>query len=297
MNTEQIVAQWKSGPEVSALERRRSEMQSGGEERFLPAMPIKVSYRPGPVTVSCEQVGEEIVYSLRSPGPVVGQLQLSAYALRTAFLNVKAPSEAVDFFLVSGPFSYDGEYDNVSGSFTTRTYDPFTWSEFQGWQELVRIKMERGRLGRKLMPGQPPWRASSEFDVRGHAKKLLAKGGWRAEKLIEGWPDRISFQFNKPPSNPLRKVSASIMVHSFLEAVFATCYIDSFIGVQYVLCAGKDCNELFEVRSNHARVYCSQPCAHKASVRRRRAAEKAVLLAEVAEPAKAAKTKKGRKDA
>jgi hypothetical protein len=42
-------------------------------------------------------------------------------------------------------------------------------------------------------------------------------------------------------------------------------------GVRYELCALQDCNRVYEVQSSHKRQYCSQACAHKASIRKRRA--------------------------
>ena len=275
---------------MSEGSRKRLEVRSETDEKFLPAMPVRVVYYPPEVTVTSQHIGDEIAFSVRTSGMFNGRTEVSAYALRTEFLNVQSPAEVMDFLLLCGPFRYGGEYDGES-EFGPCSYSPVTWSEFQGWQELVRIKMRRRVIRRKMLQDGLNWIEAMEFDLPDHLNALLKPSDPEARKLIEGWPDGILFSFHQPTWDPAREIGAVIMVVSALDAIYAACYIDTLIGAHHVLCAGKDCNNLFQITSNHAREYCSQACAHKASVRRRRAAAKAAQAAKVEKP------KKGRKDA
>ena len=95
------------------------------------------------------------------------------------------------------------------------------------------------------------------------------------------------------PPGPLGedKPLALIKVETTLEAILATIYLDRLSGLDYALCNLTDCRKIYAVTSNHARMYCSQACAHKASVRKRRA-----LAAQAkAQPQKSAKDKRGTK--
>jgi hypothetical protein len=77
----------------------------------------------------------------------------------------------------------------------------------------------------------------------------------------------------KDPQHRLAMV-AEVIVDTAVDAILAGIYIDTQSGIEYELCALSDCSNVYEVMSHHQRVYCSQPCAHKASVRRKRAEEK-----------------------
>jgi hypothetical protein len=93
---------------------------------------------------------------------------------------------------------------------------------------------------------------------------------------LQGCPDGIviASEPESPKPGTRQKLVARINASSTLEAILATAYLDRLNGVKFGLCQLPDCNRLYEITSNHAREYCSQECAHKASMRRRRAVAK-----------------------
>lgn len=119
----------------------------------------------------------------------------------------------------------------------------------------------------------------------------ISEMGW-----LRDYPDGINIQSvpESRKSNARRKLCATIHVHSTLEAILATAYVDRLNGLNFGLCALPDCNNLFEISSNHAREYCSQACAHKASVRRRRAAAKTVSVRSKARKSRVSTRKEGK---
>ena len=62
-----------------------------------------------------------------------------------------------------------------------------------------------------------------------------------------------------------------------LSAIVTTIELDHLRGAKFGACARTDCPQFFEITSNHKRKYCSQYCAHFASVRRTRARQKRVV--------------------
>lgn len=55
-----------------------------------------------------------------------------------------------------------------------------------------------------------------------------------------------------------------------LRAMVVSIQVDHLRGAKFRFCMKPDCGKEYEVRSSHARLYCSQECAHHASVRRNR---------------------------
>ena len=286
MNIDQNVAQWKFSPDNEEVKRARHGCRTGGEERFLPAMPIKVLYQPNNVRVGYVHDERGIYFLVNMDmSPDYTNQGLSAFALRTAFLNVKTPVEAVDFMQFSGNFMESDE-DDMDDDHPGRY--SFAWTEFQEWQQVIRLCMEHGRIKRKRSSEETNW---SKYGVPEHLYPLLQHAETISPEWWNGESNKISLTFDSARPSAERKISAVIQVNSTFQAICAACYVDNLVGVQYALCAGTDCNNLFEITSKHTRAYCSQPCAHKASVRRRRAAAKAAQAAKVEKP------KKGKKDA
>jgi len=66
------------------------------------------------------------------------------------------------------------------------------------------------------------------------------------------------------------RLYAEVCVGSALDAILATVYIDSLRGIETQVCALSDCEEIFEITSQHGKRYCSNYHAYLASVRRSR---------------------------
>lgn len=256
-------------------------------ERMLPAMPIRVEYDPMPITVSFEKRGDDFLFHFRfAETEGYKENSIEATTLRDTFLEVKTPGEALDFLTLAGRFrglDQDGNFQ-----------ESMTWSDFQKWQEIVRIVLVNGILPMKELSSTPE-RVVIGFDGPEHLKPVLNYVSLTERSWLQGFPDQIVIRADEPVKGDARKkLCAEVMVNSVLEAILATIYIDHLRGINYQLCAVPDCSQVYEVGSKHERQYCSQACAHKASVRRRRAAAKATKGKTKSRKANSS-TRKGRK--
>lgn len=241
---------------------------------MLPAMPISVRYDPMQVVVSFERQGDDVLFRFRVATPGHGYVEnlIDAYKLRETFLDVRTPGEAFDFLNFTGHFQHLREREEE------QVHETLTWSDFQRWQEIVRILLRDGPL--KLEEISSPGRRGVQFAVPEHLRTVVTfpKLSTRESGWLTGYPDRIMIQADgeSPVSSGRQKLRAEIGADSTLEAILATAYIDGLRGINYQLCALSDCSTVYEVGSKHERQYCSNYCAHKASVRRRRAEAKAL---------------------
>ncbi len=71
-----------------------------------------------------------------------------------------------------------------------------------------------------------------------------------------------------------QKLIAEVAAATALDAILATVYVDRLRGIEFQVCALKECNETFEKLSDYGKIYCSNYHAHLASVRRKRAEAK-----------------------
>jgi hypothetical protein len=94
-----------------------------------------------------------------------------------------------------------------------------------------------------------------------HAQSVLARR--RAERA-------------RGDSEGKQKLIAEVTPATALDAILATIYVDKLRGIEFQVCALKECNETFERQSDHGKMYCSNYHAHLASVRRKRSASKEV---------------------
>jgi hypothetical protein len=66
------------------------------------------------------------------------------------------------------------------------------------------------------------------------------------------------------------KPCARLWASYTLRAMVLSVQVDHLRGAKFRFCMKTDCGKPYEVTSAHARLYCSQECAHHASVRRNR---------------------------
>jgi hypothetical protein len=231
---------------------RRLDIQTELEKapRILPAMPLRIGFSPISTVVSYERGADEILFRFRKPESQtqLPKFEIDPYSIRETFENVQTPGEAFELLRLTGIFRWGTD------NFPTDTARfILTWSEFQDWQRFVR------RVRTEKLDLDDPDILSPE-----HAEFLH-------------WP-RVAIRQAVIPSNPdgRTELEACISAICTIEAIAATIQVDQLVGVEYRACALTDCRRLYEVRSNHERQYCDTPCAHKASVRRRRAAAKAL---------------------
>jgi hypothetical protein len=202
------------------------------------------------------------------------------YMLRDSFLAIRSAGEAAEFFGVAGYFHDFNVRDGES------VHERMSWTRIQDWQKIIRGVLRYGWLSDKPLMKNGEL-VGVDYDAPAELLPTLhtasqAEGSW-----LSGIP-RGFFIFpeleNKATDRPVLR--ATIMVHSVLEAILATIYVDSLNGVQRELCGFPDCNTLYEITSNHVRHYCSQACAHKASMRARRKKAKEARTEVSPKPAK-----------
>lgn len=254
---------------IRAMDDRRVVSEpSPVPSRMLPAMPLQILHFLSPVEVSYQRLSGDVVFkiaraqSLEPPPDIV-----SAYGSRDVFLTIRRPGEALDFLSVTGFFRFRES--------TGREVETLTWSEFKRWQEFIGILVTRGFIGGHTSP-HPSGGATMHFDLPEHLKDLIPNMTQIEQGFLYRFPEGliIKAQPDIPSLAARPSLFAEIHVRTTLEAILATNYVDSLSGVNYGLCALPDCNRAFEITSTHKREYCSQACAHKASVRRRRAERK-----------------------
>ncbi len=237
-------------------------------DRMLPAMPIRIQHEPLPVEVSYRRTEGDVIFRIQLDGSRRNDFgRLSAYDSRDTFLRIRKPGEALDFFGVTGYFRFD--------EFLKRNLcETLAWSEFQRWQELITIRMRNGFNESKSTLTRP--RMLTIDDVPKHLRALKLSMNEMESRFFYRIPKDLAINSEPEVSNPWSRpvLFAEMHVRTTLQAILATTYVDSLSGVNYGLCALPSCNRAFEVTSKHEREYCSQACAHKASVKKRRAKEK-----------------------
>lgn len=231
-------------------------------------MPVQILYVPPRVVFSFEKCGDEIIFR----GGTGKILQLTdpkpePYRVREMFLGAKTPGEAIEFLSCTGFFLYP-EQSDLGYAFS------MTWVEFQQWQELILLTLTEGFLKRKEpleIKGIQRW----EWDVSPGMYDLLSRLKVEDSFWLTGRPVQIGIEPRGSNLNPLGGEGpvAVITAGNTLQAILATIFLDGLNDISHAYCELKDCGELYAVTSKHARAYCSQACAHKAYIRRGRAAK------------------------
>lgn len=287
----------KDTPEESQPMKRTAEDIFGSPTiRRVPSMPVQVLCFSNSMTVALEPTDDGWIFrqSLRSaPGE---HRDMNAVWLREAFLSVSSPQEAARFLNTSGRFRFLRDKSDAVDS-------ALTWSEFQLWQRLIRIVLVDNflHLGSFESPIRdsfiwgPPERGKYEL-LQEELRRLVLDVHEPTFDWLQGRATSLQIGSDEEPNDPQHRQAmvAQLMVDTSLDAILAGIYIDTQSGIHYELCALPDCSNVYEVKSNHQRAYCSQACAHKASVRRKRAEQREAKNGAVDTTGKA-KTKKARK--
>lgn len=235
---------------------------------WLPALPLDVSYSPNPVEVSYDG-SEDPLFTIRYQNKGRPTLrEVDVYKARTEFLSVEAKEDAVAFLLRYGGFRRVHSDDPA---------DELRWSSFRDWQRAIR---------KVLLAGPFPSHAWEYEGIDNYlwvdymtSDDAIHRYITSSESMIPVYPQiMVGTQSGESVAPGERRyLRAELILRSTLEALLATVYLDGLNGLEHRLCSLPDCNSLYEVISKHDRAYCSNACAHKASVRRRRAEAKAVI--------------------
>jgi hypothetical protein len=259
--------------------------------RRVPSMPVQVLCFSQSLTVALEPTDGGWLIRQRLIAASGEDKDVNAVWLREAFLSVKSPEDAVRFLNASGRFRFlRGKSDAVDSV--------LTWSEFQLWQHLIRIVLVDNflHLGSFESPIRDSfiWGPTETFrPLPEELRRLVLDVHEPTFYWLQGRATSLQIGSDEEPNDPQHRQAmvAQVMVDTSLDAILASIYIDTQSGIHYELCALPDCPNVYEVKSNHQRAYCSQACAHKASVRRRRAETKEAKGRAVETKAKS-KTKK-----
>jgi hypothetical protein len=69
-------------------------------------------------------------------------------------------------------------------------------------------------------------------------------------------------------------VAGVVTILNARHMLFTTVLADVASGIRFKICQRKDCRKPFPIESEHARKFCSQPCGHLVSQRKKRAAKR-----------------------
>lgn len=188
-----------------------------------------------------------------------GRRVRDGWEVRRRFLSVQTPEEVLRFLNEVGNFFWNRG---------------FSFAAFQSMQRYVE---------RCLMASDTSTWSAKDPNVR----ELYLQQGVALSKYID-----------YPPKPWLRLHSdrpVALLVESdAVGAIWATLWLDHFLGARYGSCERSDCRtRFFEITSRHSRKYCSTDCAHVMAVRksRERSETKQARLREAS--SKASTRKKG----
>lgn len=231
----------------------------------LPAMEVEISFDPFfNVKISYARLKHDVLYRFQPDGQREDS-SMSAYQIREVFLDVRTPKEALDFL------GFTGYFRSMNDEFP-KHHESLSWSDFRRWQQLIVLLMRKGPF--RGIPTVENGRGGTGLSVPSPLLPIIGELSLTEFHWLLGWPDQIVIQ--PLPENPSpdwrHKLYAVIYVHSTLEAILATVYIDSLNGLRYERCL--QCQKIFKIRSKHPRTYCTQKCAWIAGTQRRRKAAK-----------------------
>jgi hypothetical protein len=177
-----------------------------------------------------------------------------AITLRERFMELKTDQQFLDFLNLVGKFTSLTEAERSYG-----------WSlkELMGCQEMFRELATRS---------PETWREYAQGLISPnsivHRGIVSAVAVSSKHKIEFHWKDR-------PPVGWYgARNLAVIETTDAISAIVTTIELDHLRGAKFGTCARKDCPKFFEITSKHRRKYCTQECAHLASIRRMRALQK-----------------------
>lgn len=203
-----------------------------GPDVFIPEIPVSVDCMwAQPLRTIVTQDGDEFWQTMRvEPLKPKPKGQLHAYALRTAFEDIRKPSELAAFLAICGPFRERANEQRV------------TWPECVEWQKHIRARRQREKV---LLPQTPnaPDRGALSDPVLDPDERL------------------------RPNGRPSRGLI--VHASTTLEAICGTIQIDKIRGAEIGVCELQTCQRLFEFTTEHDKHFCSAEHARQEAKRLR----------------------------
>jgi hypothetical protein len=289
------MAQEKSTQESQSGPRAVDDIFGPPTIRRVPSMPVHVRCCSNHMTVALERTREGWIFRQGLKTATDAHKDVNARLLREAFLSVNTPEEALRFLDASGRFRFLRDKGDTVESV-------LTWTEFQLWQRLIRIVLVdnflhlgsfRSPMGVFFLWG--PTESGSFESLPDELRQIVLDVHEPTFSWLRGIATALQIVSDEEQKDPQHRPAmvAETIVNTSLDGMLAGIYIETQSGIEYELCALPDCSNVYEVQSKHQRAYCSQACAHKASVRRRRAEVEKAREAAKKRAAKN-KSKKGR---
>jgi hypothetical protein len=289
---------YTKGPIFMAQKNAPEIAVTGVETRNLPGMPIHLEFQRMPASISLTYDMDEPVFTFKRKALAEG---MAAYwqefklagVVRDAMFAVKTPLDALRFLEATGFFLQEsGPRDDAGFK------DNLTWSDFQQWQKLLRFISQHGFVS--IIDSSQwedyekpwtiyPWRGGRAPALSQELESIIISAPETTKEYLCGDPtikmrrdERIAEMEKRKP-----KLEMSIVPFGTVEAILACLFIDQQVGIEYKLCLRDKCENLFISNDKRRKQYCSQACAHHASVTRDRINK--ASAAEKATPKKAAK--------
>jgi len=251
----------KKGPGRPPKDRRLKHREVKLRTIKLPSMLIEVNYFPFASEVHLEELPGGKFFRFEPRKEVSTEnLEIDAFALRRTFLDIATPGEALEYL------NFAGRFQSPRGEDEFDVFNRLSWSDLQVWQKIIRSLLLGRPLRMKAVPGGIGWDVSPDW-LPTLNKVSIGETLW----LESPYLPEVKIFPDEPGLTRDAKMHAGISTHSILETILASIHLDNLLSIKHAECALEDCSNLFAQVSKHEREYCSQPCAHKASVRRKRA--------------------------
>jgi hypothetical protein len=182
-----------------------------------------------------------------------------AFRLRSDFLAIQAPEDALRFFGMYGPFEYTGDKAGNKGA--DAAPGPVLWSLIQSAVRDFEQSLTAGAV--------PEW---------------LYNFAFRRPLMLELPFQPITPELSKQPD--WKEDVAVAHCQDVVEALRASIFLSRIRGFPWKRCARKGCNQLFEQDTKHQKIYHSSECAHLQAVNNYNARKKKALKPRKTHPKK-----------
>jgi len=174
------------------------------------------------------------VFSFAAPPNTRGYRSADAFEVRKRFFAIGSPEDALRFFREFGPFEVlpDKKTHSDIGA------NPVKWNAIQQRQEEL-----KGVLLNESVP-------------------------IRLYEFVFEQPLWAEIRFRSVTPETRSELNDAGVIHcgDVAHALRASIFLSRMRGFPWKRCARGDCTQLFEQRTRHAKIYCSESCAHLQAV-------------------------------
>ncbi len=187
---------------------------------------------------------------------------------------MKTPAEALSFLAATGPF--------LQSPLRPGPAEEVTWRTFSDWQRIVRFFAQTGHVYtykdesdelERLPRIRVIHTEDGEDDLPQDLDDAIAETPEDTITLLQGFMPNVSIagddllarhEGRKP------RLTLGLNVSTTVDAVLASIKVATMTGISFALCGREGCGALFEEKPTRGKQYCTQRCAHHASVKKQR---------------------------